>query len=215
MSHLVVALGLLLLGGCAGTGLRSASDAAAGDAAATTAADIQVAVGTRAWRGWPSALSRFVTPVHVSLVNRSLAPVRLRHDDFALVRAEGRRLAAVLPQEVRGVVYDRPPAALPSAGFSLGGEADPVEPDWVLGGPTWGASADPVGRVGEQFMLPSPDVLNHALREGVLEPSQTASGFLYFERGPAHADRVEFTARLVDARTGATLGRAVIPVTLP
>ena len=215
MRHLVAALGLLLLAGCAVTEPRRASDAAAGDAAAATAADVQVAVGTRAWRGWPSDLSRFVTPVHVSLANRSTAPVRVRHDDFALVRADGRRLAAVMPQEVRGVVYDPPPPALPSAGFSLGADAYPREQDWALGGPARGASDDPVARVGEQFTLPSPDVLSRALREGVLEPGQTASGFVYFERGPPHAGRVEFTMRLVEARTGETLGRAVIPVTLP
>ncbi len=215
MRRLVATLGLLVLAGCAATEARRASDAAAGDAAAAVVADIQVAVGTRAWRWWPSDLSRFVTPVHVSITNRGATPVRVHHDDFALVRADGRRLAAVLPQEVRGVVYNPPPAALPSAGFSLGAEAYPRAQDWALGGPALGASADPVARVGEQFSLPSPDVLSRALHEGVLEAGQTASGFVYVERGPAPAGRVEFTARLVDARTGETLGRVVIPVTLP
>jgi hypothetical protein len=214
MRHVLAAAGLLLLGGCAAAELREAPDAGAGHAASAVAADVEVTASPGAWRGWPADLTRVVTPILVSIVNRGAAPVRVSHDDFALVLPGGRRLAVVLPSEVRGVVYDPPPTALPSEGFSVGGDGYPGGPDWVLRGPAAGAYTDPVARVGEQFALPTPDVLDRALPEGVLEPGRAASGFVYFERLAADAGRVDLSARLVDARTGDTLGRVLVPFTL-
>lgn len=196
---------LLLLAGCAaGPGPPPAP-------AAATAGEVEVAASAGAWRGWPAELSRFATPIHVRVVNRGAAPVRLSHDDFALI-AGGRRLPAVLPYEVRGVVYAPPPAELPSAGFSLD---DPLATrDWVLHGTPAAAEADPA-RVGEQFALPSPDMLDHALAEGVVQPGARASGFVYFEPLGAPAGPTDLSVRLVDARSGQIIGRAVIPLTLP
>jgi hypothetical protein len=214
--RLAAAAAVLLLTGCTTAPVAPAPAAGApGRAAPAVAGGVEVVAGAEAWRGWPSDLARFVTPIHVSLVNRGAAPVRVSHDDFALIVAGGRRRAVVLPYEVRGVVYQPPPPPLPSAGFSL----EAVEPagthDWVLRGPAVPAEADPA-RVGEQFALPSPDVLDRALREGVVEPGGTASGFVYFDRlGARAAGPVELSARLVDARTGQLLGRLLIPIALP
>jgi len=194
---------LLLLTGCAAGQARPAP-------AAGVAGDVDIVAGAGAWRGWPSDLSRFVTPIHVSLVNRGAAPVRVSHDDFALV-ANGRRLSAVLPYEVRGVVYEPPPATLPSAGFSPGTADPPSAGDWALRGSAMAAEADPA-RVGEQFALPSPDVLDRALREGVVQPGGRASGFVYFEPLGAHPGPVDLAVRLLDARTGQTIGHVVIPL---
>jgi hypothetical protein len=211
MHRLLVCVVMLLLSGCA-----SGRPPAPGAAAATVgpAGEIEIVARPDAWRGWPAGLARFVTPIHVTIVNRGPEPVRVSHDDFELIAADGQRLASVLPAEVRGVVHEPPPPPRSSMGLVLGPEGDGYERDWVQPGSAWNARADPAARVGESFALPSPDVLDLALREGVLEPDETASGFAYFERrsrvGPA-----ELTARLVSARTGQTLGRAVLPLTLP
>lgn len=203
---LVVGVVLLLAGGCAGGIARR--PAAPTEPAVAMAGDVEIAVGGVPWRGWPADLGRIVTPVHVIVVNRGTAPVRLTLDEFALVGADGRRIAAVLPAEVRGVVYDPPPAAMPSAGFALG--PDKIG-DWAFRGQATPSEVDP-GHVGEQFALPSKDLLERALPEGVVEPGAAASGFVYFERRGRHTGPVELSARLLDARTGEPLARAVVPV---
>jgi hypothetical protein len=206
MRRCLLAAALLLLAGCATRARPPAVDTGVFG----SWGDIEIVVRVGAWRGWPSDLARFVTPMHVTVVNLGAVPLRVSHDDFALAVAGNQRLAAVLPTEVRGIVYQPPPAPLSSAGFVVGAEG---YRDWVLSGSAWNAGADPVARLGEPFALPSPDVLDRALGEGVLEPGGTASGFVYFERGQ-HADQVDLTVRLVDAGTGGTLGRAVIPLAL-
>jgi hypothetical protein len=201
---------LLLLAGCAAAAVPPTPGAAA--AAVGSAAGVDIVGRAGAWRGWPSALGRFVTPIHVRMVNRGAASVRVSVDDFALTPTGGRRLAAVLPTEVRGVVHEPPPAPTSSTGLALG--ADGYERDWVFPGSAWSTRADPAARVGDPFALPSPDMLDRALPEGVLAPGETASGFVYFEPG-AGPGPVELTARLRDARSGELLGRAAVSLTLP
>ena len=208
---LVSTIALLLLCGCATAESRPARQPLA---ASTTEAGVEMVATTGAWRGWPSDLSRFVMPIHVRVVNGGSIPLRIRHEDFALVPPTGRQLASVLPQDLRGVTYRPPPAALPSAGFALGAQGYAGEADWVMRDQTLWTSSEPVGRVGEQFALPTPDVLDRALREGVLEPGDAMSGFVYFERLPEPAASVQMTARLIDARNGDSLGRAVISLAL-
>lgn len=195
---------LLLLAACAASpGLPAPMAARAGE--------VEVVARTGAWSGWPADLSRLTTPIHVRVVNRGATPVRVSHDDVALV-AGGVRLPAVLPYEVRGVVYAPPPAALPSAGFSPDVADSSATPHWALRGSATAAEADPA-RVGEQFALPSLDMLDGALPEGVVPPGDEASGFVYFE--PLGAGPAELSVRLIDGRTGQVVGRAVIPITLP
>jgi hypothetical protein len=210
------AAALALLAACATAVPRQPPDPfmEAEEVASATVADVEVVARAGAWRGWPRDLPRFVTPIHVSLVNRGAGPVRVGLDSFALVSSSGPRRDPIAPEEVRGVVFEPPPAALPSAGFSLGPMGRPWEPDWVLGGPMIGAWADPVARTGEQFSLPTPDVRNLALREGVLEPGRAASGFVYFERVPGWATPVNVAAQLIDAASGEPLDRVDIPLVL-
>jgi hypothetical protein len=203
---------LLLIAGCAAAAGPPALRPAAAARGSATSADVEIVGLAGAWRGWPSALGRFVTPIHVTMVNRGAVSVRVSFDDFALTPTGGRRLAAVLPTEVRGIVHEPPPPPRSSTGLALG--ADGYERDWVLPGSALSARADPAARVGDPFALPSPDVLDRALPEGVLAPGETASGFVYFEPGPGPGP-VELTARLMDAGSGELLGRAAVSLTLP
>jgi hypothetical protein len=61
--------------------------------------------------------------------------------------------------------------------------------------------------------LPTRDMLQQALPEGVLQPGGSAAGFLYFnhlqEKGP-----VVFTAEIVAADTRQPLGTVRIPMVL-
>jgi hypothetical protein len=214
MRLLALAAALILLAGCAAARPPTPEAAEAGAVGSASSADVEIVARAGAWQGWPAALARFVTPIHVTMSNRGRVPVRVSHDDFALAPAGGRELAVVLPTEVRGITHEPPPPPRSSTGLALGGDGYLDARDWVVPGSAWNARADPAARVGEPFALPSPDVLGLALREGVLGSGESASGFVYFERRPG-AGRVELIARLVDARTGQPRGRAVVSLTLP
>jgi hypothetical protein len=205
----------LILAGC-GAGLRPAADATVPEGvrtATTTTAGVEIVATADAWRWWPHDLTRLVTPIHVVIANRGEIPLRVRHTDFGLVVA-ARRLSATPPSEIRGIVYEPPPPALPRASFGLGAEGYAGEPDWVLGGAAFGAWSDPVTRPGDQFSLPTPDVLERALPEGTLEPGHSMSGFLYFERPPVRTRRAEVAGRLVAEPSGEPLGTVLLPLRL-
>jgi hypothetical protein len=59
--------------------------------------------------------------------------------------------------------------------------------------------------------LPTEDMLEMAIPEGVLEPQGRISGFLYFPRVNPDAERVVFQAALVSARTGEEFGAVEVP----
>jgi hypothetical protein len=85
--------------------------------------------------------------------------------------------------------------------------------------PVWGGPWDYNPWFYDQFYgtwepsLPSRDMLEQALPEGVIEPGGSAAGFLYFHRlkdtGP-----VTFAAEVVDANTREALGSVRIPLVL-
>ena len=50
--------------------------------------------------------------------------------------------------------------------------------------------------------LPTPEMLQHALPEGVVDPGGSVTGFIYFEDVSDDVPRVEFRGQLVDASTG-------------
>lgn len=58
--------------------------------------------------------------------------------------------------------------------------------------------------------LPSVDMLQKALPEGVLDPGGRITGFVYFEELRDGA-RIDFTIRLFDAVTGESFGALELP----
>jgi hypothetical protein len=192
---------------------RSTAGVSAPSSPATTGSattdDVEVVARTDAWRGWPRELWRVVVPVHVAVTNRGDAPLRVARASFALVVEGQRRLAAADPLDVHGVIYE-PPPGLPDAGYGPGWSGS----DWALQpsqpAPTWYWYTPG----GEQFALPTPDMVERALPEGVLDPGRTARGFLYFERPPERTRVVELTVVLVDASSGEPRTRLVVPLGL-
>ena len=59
--------------------------------------------------------------------------------------------------------------------------------------------------------LPTMDMVQRALPEGVLSPDGTANGFVYFESFDRDAQILTLTIDLVDAETNCPLGQAKIP----
>ena len=206
-SRLIALVLAVLLAGCAGQTptLEPGASASAGG--------VVVSATANAWRGWPARLDRVVMPIHVRLVNHGPAPVRVDATAFTLTLAEGRRLAAVLPANVRGVVAEPAPATLPEAGIALGPTRERSGPGWALNEPAPDPRVDPSLEPNRTWELPSADVLDQALHEGMLAPGSTLTGFLYFERPPRGADALTLSWPIVDV-SGSALGVAVVPLPL-
>jgi hypothetical protein len=199
----------LLVSGCAGrVGLPERT-------AAATASGVEVDATVGAWRGWPAQLDRVVTPVRISVTNHGAAPVRLDVTTFDLALARGGRLAAMLPADVRGVVAEPAPATLPRAGLALGPTREGSGPGWAINDPALDPRPDPTAEPDRIWELPSADMLDLALPEGVLAPGGTARGFVYFERAPRGTGPATLRWPVVDARSGETVGVLALPLTLP
>jgi hypothetical protein len=203
----VALLGLASIGCAADRHPSSSGTPAPARTWSATAADVEVVVIADAWRGWPRDLWRVVTPIHVSITNRGDVPLRVARANFALLVDGRRRLAAADPHDVRGVIYEPPPAVWVQTRAGL---PPPGYTEWALQPSAPTGSWDP--RVGDQFALPTPEMLERALPEGVLEPGRTTSGFLYFERAPAAPARLELTALVVDALSGEPRGTVVVQI---
>lgn len=206
-----VLLFLLALGGCA-TRLVPAPDAQVlpgrGAGAVARGAGVQLSASARAWTGRPLNLETAVTPILVTIENGGPVPLRVRRDDFVLVPPEGAPLQARGPWEIGGVVIDPAPTGLAyprtsiGVGFGLG-------TPFFRGDPFF--SDDYYYPMQVRVPLPTGDMVQMALPETPLEPGGRTSGFLYFDRPKRRAKRYDFTARLVDARSGEPIGTVIIP----
>lgn len=152
-------------------------------------------------------------------------PLRLRYNEFALVSPTGRRYAALPPYGVEGDVADP----------TLVDAYDPVTPAFTYDRfrvapyyasvyPTLTPYNDPFYydrpyydryyTVYRDIELPTQEMVEQVLPEGVIDPGGSVSGFLYFERVDPEAPRVRFRADLANARTGETFGEVSIPFTV-
>ena len=151
----------------------------------------------------------------MTIDNGGATPLRVRHEDFALIAADGVRFVARSPYDIRGVVVEPAPAALAYPRFSFG-VGSGIRRGWGLGlvGPIY---YDPFYYDNYFYPpdvrveLPTLDMIQMALPERVLDPGERVSGFLYFDRVPRKAGRVDFVARLVDGSTGQPTGAITIP----
>jgi hypothetical protein len=153
-----------------------------------------------------------VIPLLVSIENNSSSALRIRYQEFALGTPAGKWLNALPPFAIEGeeVVALRSPYAYPVNGFWVAPYLSgyyPFFPRFV--GPF---AYDPffydtyypsIRRVP----LPTGDMVQKVLPEGVLDPGGRITGFLYFETGDCDPDRVTFVADLIDAKTLRRLGR--------
>jgi hypothetical protein len=172
-----------------------------------------VVATTGAWRGWPSELVDLVEPLHVRVVNGGPAPLRVDPAIFSLVLPDGQQLPATPAIDVRAVVTEPPPALRPDSGLTLGPMRERSGPGWALDEPAFDPRSDASQQSARGWSLPSTDMLQSALPEGVLPPGATASGFVYFARAPAGVAPAGLTVQLVDARTGQPLGAVVVSLT--
>lgn len=187
-------------------------------AAVAEAAGVRMVVETDQWSGYPVNLNQVATPLRVTVENRSSEPLRLRYNEFTLSGAEGFTAAALPPYRIEGSVTTAVarPAFRPRfihRGFYY---APYYAPYW-RGLRPWGSpwAYDPLYYdryyTYWQTPLPTGDMLEMAIPEGVIEPQGSIRGFLYFQRLNKDLRTVTFKADLVNAQTGRTFGTITIP----
>lgn len=236
--RLAVLFALVALG-CATPALVPAPEAtrAAGrpKVAVDEVAGVRLSADGGAWKGSPAELPTILTPIRVVVENRSGHPLRVAYRDFSLLGEDsGFRYAALPPFSIQGTISSAaaPGAVLPAAYPP----ASPVRPPRVLN-PAWesrrfllarpylgfyrGLSPWPYGwdwdlaYHGHWFpewptQLPTEDMLNKALPEGVVEDGGHIAGFIYFQRTRQDGE-VQLQFQLTDAQSGEQIGTASVP----
>lgn len=192
----------------------AALDAAQGSVT-VEAEGVQLVVRPSAWRGDPSYLPGYVTPLHLLLVNGS--PLRLQYDyaDLRLFDEQRFQYTALPPVEVGRLLRSGGSGAadvvVATTSASIPHRRRPVfrgpfwDPWWGPG--WWGWPYYPA------YAWPPSveDVLTRALPVGTLEAGARTEGFVYFPRLRPEARRLSFEMhyRLAGAARVFTLPFAV------
>ncbi len=188
-----------------------------GQGAVATTSGLRVEARAQAWQWGPEDLDTKVTPILLDLHNDGPAPIAIRYNRIALTDSLGHHFAAMPPYDTDGKLTEAYTVQNPFYGFDRFAIA-PYLSRWY---PRFlrydGAFAyDPtyytpyVTRY-RKVSLPTVDMVQRALPEGVLSPGGRASGFVYFEPLDRDARTVTLAVDVIDARSGARLGVVRIP----
>lgn len=214
---------LLALEGCAPRSrLRPDPDARLaedGRGAVAEAFGIRIVARGDAWRGRPATLEDVLTPLHVTIENQSGRPIQIRYNHFVMVGLRGFRSFALPPFEIEGTAEVPVPPRSIAPGFLHQGFF--VAPHHH---PFFGAHMSPWRRpfgfdptfyqnhyILWPVRLPTQDMIQQAIPEGVLDDTGQISGFLYFQRIGPEVSRVTLTVEWADADTAERIGTTSIP----
>jgi hypothetical protein len=161
---------------------------------------VSVKADGAAWTG-ASYTEAHSVPIWVEVQNRSDVAVRVGHSDWALVEEGASAALAINPRP--GLAFSRYRSTTNGRGPRV------IDPEQT--GFWWQAGRQgvlsPIGR--RAVMTGQPvhtwDMVRLALREGELQPGETAAGFVYFPRAILRARRLALTWLVHDAQ-GRALG---------
>src|SRR5262249_40500743 len=153
-----------------------------------TAAGVTVEAHADAWQWVPKDLDAKVTPLLVTLENKSDRPILVRYNRFHLTTGAGRQYSAMPPYDINGTVsetYTVRNAHYPYAAFAIA----PYLSRWYPAMRRYSGAFlydpiyyDPYLTRFREIQLPTADMVQRSLPEGVLEPGGRLTGFVYFER---------------------------------
>jgi hypothetical protein len=152
---------------------RTETDRERGEVAVAEGERVKLIVDPNRWEGEAAILEK-VTPIRVRIENRSRKPLRIAYDGFTLRDSSGPISPSLPPYEVKGIVTDT----------------------------VQGAKASDV-RISWESSLPTSEMLQRALQEGVLEEGGAIEGYLYFPPVDPNENAVELTAQFRDFGSGA------------
>lgn len=216
---------VLLLSACVGSPTVSPARTAGKvegmpGAATATVSGITAVVRTRAWDAYPPNLADVVTPLHVRIENAGEHPLRIRYADirFSAPALDYSPLPPYKLVDYTVTVTSPDPVMVPrdpdpDFRFRVAPYRYPDFPERVPWTGPWKMDA---GYYDAQYPkwqepLPTLEMVQLALVEGVLEPGGHVDGFLYFEKIPRHVRDLTFQIDLVDAQTELGLGFLRIP----
>lgn len=188
-------------------------------AAVTQNAGVRMTVQAGAWSGYPDDLSSELTPLLVTIDNRSDQPVRVRYEDFSIATGRGTHYTPLPPLRIQGSVTqtaDTPVTVHPRFTHSRFYLAPwyvrhyPGLPHWAhpwTYSPVYYDTYYPRWTV----RLPTRDMLEMAIPEGVIEAGGSVSGFLYFPDLDSRVRQVDFQAQLIQGRDGQRMGALQLP----
>jgi hypothetical protein len=223
MRVLILLTVVLGMSGCASRTELSATrdgDLIAPGVAQAAVADVSVTVRPNTWAGIPEKLTE-VTPLQVTIENGSGGnPLRLRYREFTLLTDRDRKLSALPPFNIRDSQTVAIGGLAPVSVYSFPNSSFYVAPYLRAYYPVFEPYGGPFIHDAQFYAthypsmsrasLPTPDMMQRALPEGVVQPGGRITGFLYFE-DLDDARRARFTFDLVDARSGVQFGRIEIP----
>jgi hypothetical protein len=230
---IVLTLACLLLAACMPARLKPAEEAStlpnAPLAAVTEQDGVRMVVEPGAWSANPENLESRILPLKVSITNNNSRPVRVRYSDFTL-EGNGLRYTPLPPIEIRGRVTETAdrPVYVPSWRSPFYSPFEPRFSHYHFHVAPWyapyymGMSAWPRPWRYDPFYydtyyprwnvnLPTSEMIELAIPEGVIEPGGRVSGFLYFQPISGDLERVTFKAQLMDGNGGQRLGALELP----
>ncbi len=217
---------IMFVAACASQGLEPASSAekvtGMEDAARNSVDNVQMTVQTADWPGY-AQIKEKLTPVRVIIKNQSGKPLRISYDQFALVAPDGKRFSALSPFQV-DVKVDQKPLVVPPYGpidsplfgaesFMLAPMYSKLYPGMSPYNGMYGYNSyydNPDYRKWREIQLPTKEMVDRALPEGVLLNGGMLDGYLYFEK-VTDVPKVTYRADLVDAKNGRDFGEIRIP----
>ena len=172
---------------------------------------VSVAVSGDKWKG-DFQVRDFVTPMEVTINNRHGSLLKIGYNLFSLRDTSGNLYSVLPPYSVKGTIREYGssyycPGFYVAPYYSQFYPRMPGYPDPFYYDPFY---YDYYYNCWRDVNLPTPEMLDLALPEGVLENGAKATGFLYFEK-IGEADRYTFEMDLVDAKTGERFGTVSIP----
>lgn len=214
----------LLFAGCAAGGLWPAPGVATlpgqPRSAVLNASGVELAVAPGQWRGHPYDLDDSVTSIYLVLRNGGSHPLRVEYRNVTLTTGSGFTASALPPYKIEGstTVTSMEPVLVPRFRYSHFNYAPyyrsyfPSSGSYLTdpwpGDPFYYDTYYPQWQVS----LPTQDMLEQALPEGVLQPAGNVEGFVYFQRVARKAgSTVTLRVKLVDAGTGDLLGDLEAP----
>ncbi|HTE46103.1 MAG TPA: hypothetical protein VK636_12705 [Gemmatimonadaceae bacterium] len=189
----------------------------AGKGAAATVADVRVVARAGAWQWQPRDLETKATPILLELRNDAKYPVSVRYNRISLTDADGHRFAVMAPYDVDGSLSEAYTVRNPFYGFDRFTVAPYLSRWYPRFSRYAGAFAldrsyySPYATRYREIKLPTVDMVQRALPEGVLSPGGHATGFVYFEALHRDAKTLTLTVDIVDASTGELVNTAHIP----
>jgi hypothetical protein len=188
-----------------------------GRGAETVAAGVRVVARAGAWAWEPRDLETKATPILIELANDGDGPMLVRYNHVTLTDAAGHKFAAMPPYDIDATMSEAFTVRNPYYGFSRFAVA-PYLRRWYPGflgyDGTFGYDASyysPYMTRYREVKLPTADMVQRALPEGVLSPGGRAQGFVYFEALDRDAGTVTLSVDIVNATTGSTVATASIP----